>query len=97
MSAKGSLRGELRDYGYADPPGLSVVASQAKNIDFYDALRKAGGDGIPTVCWRGQDSEWLACMRLSDFMQIYREWEMNTAEVRELPFYGSGDGADNDN
>ena len=80
MSAKGCLRGQFRDYGYTDPPGLSVVASQAKQIDFYDALRRASSDGIPTVCWRGEDSEWLVCMRLSDFLEIYRSWEMERNE-----------------
>ena len=83
MSAKGYLRGEFRDYGYTDPPGLTVVASQAKHIDFYDALRKANGEGIPTVCWRGEDSEWLACMRLSDFLEIYRAWEMERTDGYE--------------
>ena len=76
MSAKQYLNGELRDYGYEKTPGLSVVARQGSGINLYDALRQADEDGLPTVFWRGINSEWLVTMKMSDFMDLYRAWEM---------------------
>ena len=75
MSARRNLRGYLREYGYESPPGLSVVARQGKQIDFYDALSDAKEEGIPTVFYRGSESEWLVCMKMSDFMEMYKCWE----------------------
>lgn len=75
MSAKGNLRGHFREYGYDNPPGLAIIAKQSKHIDFYDSLSAIKDEGLPTVFWRGEDSEWLACMRMSDFMELYRAWE----------------------
>ena len=76
MSAKQYLKGELRSYGYEKTPGISVVAKQGPGINLYDALRQADNDGLPTVFWRGINSEWLVTMKMSDFMELYRTGEM---------------------
>lgn len=89
MSAKRNLKGHLREYGYDDLPGLTTIAKEclAKNIDFYTEL---AGKEKPALFFRERDSEWLVTLKMSDFMEIFREWELNTAEVRDLPFYGTG-------
>lgn len=81
MSAKRNLKGYLRHYGYDDGlPGITVIAKQTptKNIDFYGEME---GKERPALFFKERESEWLVAMRLEDFIQIYREWEM-----RDLPF-----------
>ena len=89
MSATGNLKSYLREYGYDSLPGIEVIAKRCrlKNVDFYTEL---AGKEKPALFVREKDGEWLTVMKLSDFMELYREWEMNTADVRELPFYGTG-------
>ena len=75
MSAKRNLRGYLRDYGYDDPPGITVIAKQCKSscIDFYGEMQ---GKDNPALFFRERESEWLVCMKMKDFMELYRVWEM---------------------
>lgn len=89
MSATGNLKSYLREYGYDSLPGIEVIAKRCrfKNVDFYTEL---AGKERPALFVREKDGEWLTVMKLSDFMELYREWEMNTADVRDLPFYGTG-------
>lgn len=89
--ARSELKGYLRDYGYDDPPGLNIVCRRTEKFDYNDVSEAKQGEGKPVVMWRRLNSEWLAIMPLKDFMDIYREWEMNTADKRELPFYGEGE------
>lgn len=86
MSAKGNLKGHLREYGYSDLSGLTVIAKQCrtKNIDFYTEIT---GKEKPALFFQEKDSEWLVTMKLSDFIEMYREWEM----ARNVPFYGTGE------
>ena len=89
MSATGNLKSYLREYGYDSLPGIEAIAKRCrlKNVDFYTEL---AGKERPALFVREKDGEWLTVMKLSDFMELYREWEMNTADVRDLPFYGTG-------
>lgn len=89
MSAGGNLRSYLKEYGYKNLPGIEVIAKRClfKNVDFYTEL---AGKERPALFVREKDGEWLTVMKLSDFIELYREWEMNTADVRDLPFYGTG-------
>jgi hypothetical protein len=89
MSAKRNLKGHLRQYGYENAPGLTVIAKEcmSKNIDFYTEL---AGKERPALFFREKDSEWLVTMRMEDFMELYRSWEIDTRETRDLPFYGTG-------
>lgn len=85
MSAKRNLRGHLREYGYDDLPGLEVIATNDRLISFYDLFARAKGDK-PTVFFRENNAEWLVCMKMDDFMELYRSWEIDTKETRDLPF-----------
>lgn len=95
MSATGNLKSYLREYGYENLPGIEVIAKRCrfKNVDFYTEL---AGKERPALFVREKDGEWLTVMKLSDFMELYREWEMKTADVRDLPFYGTGKGDSED-
>lgn len=90
MSAGGNLKGYLREYGYDSLPGLTVIPKRCllRNLDFYKEL---AGKERPAVFVREMHSEWLVCMKMSDFMDLYRSWENDTRETRELPFYGTGE------
>ena len=85
MSAGRNLKSHLRQYGYNDPPGLTVIAKEcrSKNIDFYTEM---AGKECPALFFREKESEWLVTLRLSDFIEMYREWEM----ARNVPFYRTG-------
>lgn len=85
MSARRNLRGHLRRFGYDDPPGITVIAKQTltKNIDFYGEM---AGKERPALFFQERESEWLVAMRMEDFMELYHEWELNTANMRGLPF-----------
>ena len=89
MSAKRNLKSHLRYYGYDNPPGLTLIAKEcrSKNIDFYGEM---AGKECPALFFREKDSEWLVTMRMSDFMEMYRTWECETRDVRDMPFYGTG-------
>lgn len=89
MSAGGNLKGYLREYGYDSLPGLTVIPKRCllRNLDFYKEL---AGKERPAVFVREMNSEWLVCMKMSDFMDLYRSWENDTRETRDMPFYGTG-------
>ena len=85
MSAKRNLREHLRQYGYENAPGLTVIAKECKsmNIDFYAELARKER---PALFMRERDGEWLVTMKMDDFMDLYRSWENDTKETRDLPF-----------
>lgn len=89
MSAKRNLREHLRQYGYENAPGLTVIAKEcrSRNIEFYTEL---AAKERPALFFREKDNEWLVTMRMEDFMELYISWEIDTRETRELPFYGTG-------
>lgn len=91
MSAGGNLKGYLREYGYDSLPGLTVIPKRClfRNLDFYTEL---SGKERPALFMRERDGEWLVTMKMEDFMDLYRSWENDTKETRDLPFYGTGAG-----
>ena len=69
-------RGELelakifREYGYDARRGQQYCGA-AGNADVI---------GLPAVFHRKDRCEWLVTMRLTDWMEIYREWEASRDE-----------------
>lgn len=59
------LAGILKGYGYACRRGQQFCGSDGS----------ADVVGLPVVFHRRDRSEWLATMRLEDWIQIFREWE----------------------
>ena len=84
------LNGYLREYGYTKTDGINILVSRRERVDLYDAMSKAKsqtGEEIPVVMWRRDNSKWLVTMELEDFMAMYRSWEMDTRETRDMPFH----------
>jgi hypothetical protein len=68
--------------GVADVTGLKGIHIEVKRTErfrLYDALdqarRDARRDELPAVFHRANECDWVVCMRLSDWIEIYREWE----------------------
>ena len=74
--------------GDADVVGLPYIHIEAKHrerMSLYDwmaqAKMDAAGTGkIPAVFHKKNNAEILVTMELPDFMEIYREWELNKKE-----------------
>ena len=60
-------------------PGIHIEAKRVERLNLYDAMAQAIHDAregeIPAVFHRRNHDEWKVTLRLSDFMEIYREWE----------------------
>ena len=60
--------------------GIHIEAKRCEKIQIYDWMEQAkrdskGTDNKPTVFFRKNNHETLVCMRLADWIEIYREWE----------------------
>lgn len=73
--------------GDADVVGLPFIHIECKRVErlnLYDAMAQSRSDArqgeIPAVFHRRDFSEWLVTMKLDDFMQVYREYELNRSE-----------------
>ena len=74
-------------------PGVHIECKRVERLQLYDAMAQAKadcGDNIPVVMHRKNNCEWLAIMRLEDFVEMYRESErlevqMDEEEVYKLP------------
>ncbi len=74
--------------GDADVVGLPHIHIECKRVErlnLYDAMAQSRADArqgeLPTVMHRRDFSEWLVTMKLEDWMEIYREYELNREEV----------------
>lgn len=60
-------------------PGIHIEVKRTERLNIYDAMDQAKRDKrigeIPVVMHRKNNCEWLAILRLEDFMEQYREWE----------------------
>ena len=68
-------------------PGIHIEAKHQEQIRIYDWMEQAKRDSYmsgnkPAVFFRKNHCETLVCMRLDDFMEIYREWEAGTSGAR---------------
>lgn len=73
--------------GDADVVGLPYIHIECKRVErlnLYDAMAQSRADArqgeLPTVMHRRNFSDWLVTMKLDDWMEIYREYELNKAE-----------------
>ena len=73
-------------------PGIHVECKRTERLNLYEAMEQAKRDSanageFPVVFHRRNNCEWLAVMRLDDFMTIYTEWNAGQ-ELKE----GEADG-----
>ena len=61
-------------------PGVHIEAKRTERLRLYDAMAQAicdaNGKSLPVVLTRKNHAPWLAIMRLDDWIQLFREWEM---------------------
>ena len=69
--------------GDADVVGLRYIHIECKRVEklnIYDAIDQSRRDAkfhqLPAVFHRKNNCDWLVTMRLSDWIQIYAEWEV---------------------
>jgi len=62
--------------------GIHIEAKHQEKISIYDwmaqAIHDSGENGkgnLPAVFFRKNNAETLVCMRLEDWIQLYREWD----------------------
>lgn len=63
-------------------PGIHIEAKHQERISIYDwmaqAIHDSGKSGdLPAVFFRKNNCKTLVCMRLEDWMILYKEWEAN--------------------
>ena len=61
-------------------PGIHIEAKHQEVIKIYDWISQAVRDSAksgnkPAVFFRKNNHETLVCMRLEDWIELYREWE----------------------
>lgn len=61
-------------------PGIHIEAKHQERIQIYEWMGQALRDSLkssdkPAVFFRKNNSETLVCMRLDDWIELYREWE----------------------
>lgn len=68
--------------GDADVVGLAGIHVECKRVEklnFYDAIAQAVADSkpeeLPAVFSRRNHAEWIVTMKLSDWINLYTEWE----------------------
>ena len=59
--------------------GIHIEVKRVEKLNIYDALSQAIHDAkeglLPAVFHRKNRCEWLVTMRLSNWIELYREWE----------------------
>ena len=59
-------------------PGIHIECKRVEKLNLYDAMSQAIHDSkdgeLPAVFHRKNYSEWLVTMKLSDWMELYKEY-----------------------
>lgn len=69
-------------YDIEGVPGIAIEAKHREKMALYDwiaqAVRDSEGSGLlPVVMHRKNNAETLVTMRLTDFLEVFREWSQN--------------------
>lgn len=58
-------------------PGIHIEVKRTEKFRMYEALdqarRDAKGEELPVVFTRKNECDWVACLRIDDFMALYKE------------------------
>jgi Holliday junction resolvase len=64
-------------------PGIHIECKRTEKLSLYEAMLQATRDAkpaeLPIVFHRRNNCEWLVIMKLDDFMELYREWELTNS------------------
>lgn len=66
-------------------PGIHIECKRVEHLNIYDAIAQSVRDSwldLPAVFHRKNNCEWLVTMRLDDWMDLYREWEVGNDITR---------------
>ena len=79
--------------GVADVEGLPHIHIECKRVEklnIENAMKQSTDDAkegeMPVVMHRKNRHEWLVTMTLTDWMKLYKAYENETAETKDLPF-----------
>lgn len=65
-------------------PGIHIECKRVERLNLYDAMAQAIADKrpgeFPAVMHRRNRCEWLVTMPLTQWMELYREWECGQEE-----------------
>jgi Holliday junction resolvase len=69
-------------YDIEGVPGIAIEAKHREKMALYDwiaqAVRDSEGSGLlPVVMHRKNNAETLVTMRLTDWLEVFREWSQN--------------------
>lgn len=69
-------------YDIEGVPGIAIEAKHREKMALYDwmaqAVRDSEGSGLlPAVMHRKNNAETLVTMRLTDWLEVFREWSQN--------------------
>ena len=60
-------------------PGIHIECKRVEKLNIYDAIDQSRRDArhgeLPAVFHRKNDCDWLVTMRLSDWINLYREFQ----------------------
>lgn len=59
--------------------GMHIEVKRTETLRLYDALSQSkadAGDDMPIVIHRRNNSEWIVIQPLSDWIDLYRAWEV---------------------
>lgn len=64
-------------------PGTHIEVKRTERLNLYDALAQSkadAGDDMPIVLHRKNNSEWVVIQPLSDWINLFRSWELEKEE-----------------
>lgn len=68
-------------------PGIHVEVKRVEKLNIETAMGQANRDSkkgkIPIVAHRRNNCEWLITMKLSDWFELYREWEITNGGTKK--------------
>lgn len=60
--------------------GVHIEVKRTERLNLYDSISQSridSGEDMPVVMHRRNDCEWLVIQPLEDWLNLYREWEVN--------------------
>lgn len=64
-------------------PGTHIEVKRTERLNLYDALSQSkadAGDDMPIVVHRKNNAEWVVIQPLSDWINLFRSWELEKEE-----------------
>lgn len=65
-------------------PGIHIECKRVQKLNLYDAMAQSkadAGEDVPVVMHRRNRCKWLVTMELSDWIELYREWEAGVTDM----------------